>query len=243
MQTLAAITLGFSLMQMVPKKEPEAPVEAKVQVNSGSTELKIARLWTRLDELEIKVKTQAEKIKLLEKGLMLGVIPEELLEGKLNLQIDQSEAIDLQPSSPNSPPPVATPPKPQENVPPYSELLTEAQAAFDSGRYGKAIALFDRIAAVYPDHIAEGQHLYWIGLSWFQLKEYLEATQTFGKLLNQYPNSKWLPRTHYYMAKIAIEKGQLRKALEELRFVVETYPASDIAEMASLEINLLKEKI
>jgi TolA-binding protein len=52
----------------------------KVRPATGSElELKIAKLWARVDELEERSKRQREHIKVLEKGLMLGLLPDELV--------------------------------------------------------------------------------------------------------------------------------------------------------------------
>ncbi|NRA67833.1 MAG: tetratricopeptide repeat protein [Pseudobacteriovorax sp.] len=221
-------------------KRPTSSTQAKA---IQDLELKLARLWGKYDEMELKVRKQAERIKLLEKGLMLGVIPQELIQDKLKLGSDSSEAIDWSNRSQTKPPPVATEtPKKAEEVP-FPELLKRAQAAFDAGKYGKAISLYQRIDASYKDYTAEGQTLYWIGLSWYYLKEYNQSAGHFNRLVENFKESKWIPKAEYFLAKISLQKGLLRKALDQLRDIVGRYPNSDISEMASHEIKLLKEKI
>jgi len=65
-----------------PKVASEAdPALSAENVKSSSIqelELKNARLWTRVDELEEKVTRQRERLKILERGLMLGILPDEL---------------------------------------------------------------------------------------------------------------------------------------------------------------------
>ena len=61
--------------------EATDPVLSTENVKSSSVqelELKNAKLWTRVDELEDKVSKQRERLKILEKGLMLGILPDEL---------------------------------------------------------------------------------------------------------------------------------------------------------------------
>src|SRR6476620_1111867 len=45
---------------------------------ASDMELRLAKLWARVDDLENQQIRQKERMKLLEKGLMLGIIPDEL---------------------------------------------------------------------------------------------------------------------------------------------------------------------
>ena len=75
------------LMAMSPvlfaQQDSSKKTHAKASPRADDVQYKMAKLWGRIDELEIKLKKQEERIQILEKGLMLGVIPEELLKDKL----------------------------------------------------------------------------------------------------------------------------------------------------------------
>src|SRR5690606_31164821 len=45
---------------------------------NGQLELKLAKLWTRVDELEEKNRQLKAHVKVLERGLVLGILPDEL---------------------------------------------------------------------------------------------------------------------------------------------------------------------
>ena len=54
------------------------PKSSNISNSVTDVELKQARIWNRLDDLEDEVKVQRERIKLLEQGLLTGIAPEEL---------------------------------------------------------------------------------------------------------------------------------------------------------------------
>ncbi len=213
-----------------------------------SLELKLAKLWGRFDELEIKVKKQAERIKILEQGLMLGVIPDELIKDKLNLATDPNQDPlgwgDAKPSPPPKPSPKVDQRQPHiKDKLSYDELLKKAQQAFSSGSYGPAIAYYQRIEKHYSARTAEGQTSFWIGLSWYYLKEFEQASEQFLHLINSRPTSPWIPKAKFYQAKISLLQGLPHKALKQFNELIAAYPNSDTSEMASYEIKLLKERL
>ncbi|MCX6130879.1 MAG: hypothetical protein NTX25_17705 [Proteobacteria bacterium] len=57
-------------------------VHAPAPLNAAEFELRLAKLWARVDELENHQIRQRERMKLLEKGLLLGLIPEDLKADK-----------------------------------------------------------------------------------------------------------------------------------------------------------------
>lgn len=236
------ILLGYSLLQMTPIEKSRPKTTQVAPAPQESLELKMAKIWSRFDELEIKVQKQAERIKLLEKGLMLGVIPEELLRDKLSLEADSSNMLDLDKDE-VKPSQTSNEISDEREQYSYSELLKKAQKAFASGKYGLAISFYQRIDQSYPESVREGQTKYWIGLSWFYLKEFNRSEEALTALIMQHKDSKWIGQANYYIGKISVEKGLYKKALDQLKLVIDEYPNSDVSEMASYEIKLLREKI
>src|SRR5689334_13264409 len=58
---------------------PSTSMTPKTAVSpSSDMELRLAKLWARVDDLENQQIRQKERMKLLEKGLMLGIVPDEL---------------------------------------------------------------------------------------------------------------------------------------------------------------------
>ena len=222
-------------------------------------QLKLAKLWGRIDELEIKIQRQEEKIRILEKGLMLGVIPEELLRGKLNLESEKKPPMDWNDSSAGTDKKVSfqkmddakssssvskmkTASGKYDNLE-YSDLVKRAQDYFGSGKYGQAITVYQKIESKYPKENSEGQSSYWIGLSWFYLKEYDLSEKSFSRLMDVSPDGPWIPRASFYMAKILVKRGLHEQAVRHFRKLIAAYPNSDTSEMARHEIEMIKERL
>lgn len=216
-------------------------------------ELKIAKLWARLDELEGQLLQQKERNKLLERGLMLGIVPDELKDKEI---AEAEEKIAQQNAKPALSPiveaPIETKPmslsakslEPKSaDVEPYRQKLQKAQDFFNNANYGQAIALYNEIGAQFDESLTEGSHLYWIGLSWFYLKEYKLAETSFQGFRDRYPHNPWVPHAGFYLAKVDQSRGFSQRALEQFQRILDEFPDRDLGEMAKSEIERMREKL
>ena len=126
---------------------------------------------------------------------------------------------------------------------PYSQLVREAQDLFGAGNYGRAISIYQEIQKSYPVRNREGQSYYWIGLSWYYLKEYDLAEKNFKLLESMAPNSPWLGNAQLHQGKILANKGLFQRAIKVYQKLIEVYPDSDTSEMAVREIQVIRERI
>lgn len=209
---------------------------------SRELELKLAKLWAKVDELEQQLVDQRQKVRILEKGLMLGIIPEELkndAEVALRNQAEQrsdpvliekanhsQQKEDLPPASNNLQEKVASATQPNRD-----EILRDAQGAFEQGRYGRAIALYSQLQGE-PGNSQD----YWIALSWFRLKEYESAHKHFTDFIHANPESPWIARAKYHLARVEYELGYRERAVSQMREVINSYPNEDAAQMARSSI-------
>jgi TolA-binding protein len=222
------------------------PVSAPSAAPASDLELRIAKLWARVDDLENQQIRQKERMKLLEKGLMLGIIPDEL-------KTDKPMKQDLKKPEPD---PEETPASVQATTPPpslasekskdlaeYQRLLRAAQDKFNAANYGQAIVQYGEIGEKFDDGLTEGSHNYWIGLSWFYLKEMQLAEQSFKKLIDQFNHNSWVPYARFYMAKIDMNRGLSGRARDQFKLLIDEYPNQDLGEMARMEIDRMREKL
>ncbi|MDQ3231215.1 MAG: hypothetical protein M3Q07_05285, partial [Pseudobdellovibrionaceae bacterium] len=146
---------------------------------ASDMELRLAKLWARVDDLENQQIRQKERMKLLEKGLMLGIIPEELKSDKPSTSSKKPEPdLEEPPASLQATPPAApVSTEKSKDIAEYQRLLRAAQEKFNAANYGQAIVQFNEIGEKFDDGLTEGSHNYWIGLSWFYLKEMQLAEQ------------------------------------------------------------------
>ena len=217
-------------------------------------ELRVAQLWSKVDDLETQLIQQKERSKLLEKALTLGIIPDELkaederpksrlpthTKAKLKLNANAVEESELKLQ-------VATPPVPKAEVShdreQYRKLLQAAQDKFNRANYGQAIVAFNDIGAKFDDSITEGSHHYWVGLSWFYLKEYKLSEESFTAFREHYPSNPWNDHAAFYLAKIEESRGLNQRALEQFQKILDDNPDRDLGEMAKAEIQRMKEKL
>ena len=121
-------------------------------------ELKLAKLWARMDEVETNVLRQKERMRLLEKGIMLGVIPDELLSSDKDkapayTKMKELESIKKK-ESPKQQVKKEPSPTTQKASGNYKQHLIEAQSLFNRGKYGQAITKFESIG--HPEPLAGG---------------------------------------------------------------------------------------
>lgn len=241
-------------------REPARPEEGGPTLSYGETprelELKIAKLWARVDEMEHDFFKQRERLKLLENGLMLGVVPEELKrekaprgkKGAAVLPHEEEEVVMQIPPAAHQTQATngvegAAVSAPRQDDKAYQIKLAHAQGLFNGGHYGQAILAFSEIGKEFPAEQTGGNHLYWTGVSWFHLKEYQLATQSLELFAKEHAASPWVPKAKLYMARTHAQMGMGDKAMKGLRAIIQEYPEDETAEMAKLEIKRLEDRL
>lgn len=215
---------------------------------ASDLEMRIAKLWARVDDLENQQIRQKERMKLLEKGLMLGIIPDELKMDKAipqGVERKQEPEVEEQPASleATTPPPPLTSMEKSKDIAEYRRLLQAAQEKFSAANYGQAIVQYNEIGEKFDDSLTEGSHHYWVGLSWFYLKELQLAEQSFKKLIDHFNHNSWVPYARFYMAKIDLNRGLSGRARDQFKLLIDEYPNQDLGEMARMEIDRMREKL
>lgn len=211
-------------------------------------ELKVARLWARVDELEEEVFRQKERMRLLEKGLLTGIAPEALsaAEAPKSKPVPQLELPQLGEHEPQADD-QATLKNANElsmaEQEDYGRRIETARGFFTSARYGKAITEYENILTTYGTKVDGGFIKYWIGRSWRQLKEYTTAEEILNEVVEKHASSPWIPRVHYELAKVYIDANNLSAAREKLKFIKNKYQYEDVSELATRELEELPKKL
>lgn len=254
-----------------PEKESVVGQESNEVIPGGPAplkpqdlDLKIAQLNSRLQELENENIRQKEQIHLIRKAVVLGIVPQDLKnqfyeERDAKPMADKPRRVDPPVASevpaPKSVNPVESSPQSAEKAPKetpkeeiidekaYQQKLSQAQALFGGAKYGEAIAAYSAIGRDFPLQLTKGNHYYWIGLSWFYLKEYDFAQKNLQEMIAGYATSPLVPKARYFMAKIEMRKGLKETALQHFRSVITEYPQDEAAEMAKAEIKQLEESL
>ena len=135
-------------------------------------------------------------------------------------------------------PPAGSPPVAVANVDAGAETRAyeAAQGQRRVGNYQGAIVAFQNFIKQYPKSNLAPRAQYWIGDSYFNLRDFKLAIGSQQTLLKAYPDSPTVPDAMLNIASSQIEMGETtvgRKTLEEL---VAKYPVSEAAEKAKRRI-------
>lgn len=207
--------------------------------------LQVARLMARVEDLSEQVISLQSRMVVLEKAVHLGVSPEGLTsKGKGRLQ--SSNAISRSnlswreggaPSHHASSPSVG---ERQSYSAPSRELsadgsgflkdLEKAKNLFRNRQFGAAYVSFTSIDQTYSDQIKQGEPTYWIGRSWFALREYTSAKKYFENYVKRYPTSQHTPMAKVYIARIEHASGMMNSAAALLQDVIREHPNSSAAD-------------
>lgn len=225
-----------------------------------STQKHQADIAARLDQLEFQNRQQMARIKILEKGMVLGLVPEELRSmyesGKFRPDkkkaakpkdaVAKKVAAKKKEVKLTEVKPVADIVEKKDQVPTetnYEQMLAEAQKSFRDGKYGSAILAYEKLIKAFPQVQKDGSAAYWTGVSWMYLREYDNANRYLRKSVTDNPKGPFAPRAHVHLAKIARKQGFEDRALQTLRDVIAKYPNEDAADMARLELESMKKSL
>ena len=107
-----------------------------------------------------------------------------------------------------------------------------AYALFKSAKYKDAISHFNKFIKSYPASSYLPSAQYWIGNSYFALRDFKSAITTQEKLLSAYPDSAKAPDAMLNIASSQQEMGKKTAAKKTLETLIARYPGSDAAEKA-----------
>ena len=107
-----------------------------------------------------------------------------------------------------------------------------AQAVRRTGNYTGAIVAFQNFLSKFPTSSLAPRAQYWIGDSYFNLKDYKLAVASQQRLLAMYPDSSSAPDALLNLASAESELGEAANARKHLESLVAKYPTSDAADKA-----------
>jgi tol-pal system protein YbgF len=110
---------------------------------------------------------------------------------------------------------------------------------FRAGNYAGAIASFKGFLKAYPDSALASNAQYWIGYSYYVLKDYKTALAQQQKLLLAYPDSAKVPDAMFNVAANQINLDDLSSARKTLSELVEKYPGTHAATLAARRLAVL----
>lgn len=140
------------------------------------------------------------------------------------------------------PPPAASPP-PQSSLP---EPSRDARQDYDkavslvrAGNYKQAVGDLHRFINVYPANSLTGNAYYWLGESYYAMRNFDHAEQAFLALGSNYPNSSKIPDALLKLGYIYSERGAKDRARQVLEKLEQSYPNSLAASLGKIRLKQL----
>ena len=135
------------------------------------------------------------------------------------------------------PPVAATTPKPTTSAPAAEgggdiKSYEDAHKIFRSGNYQGAVNAFRGFVEQYPNSILASNAQYWIGISFYNLKDLRAALGSHQQLLKRYPDSPKVPDSMLNIATIQADLNDHSAAKITLEDIVSKYPNSEAATKA-----------
>ncbi len=156
--------------------------------------------------------------------------------------------------APGQPPGAGTapPPAPGAAAPPAAGGSTAAappdeQRAYDAaqahrraGNYQAAITAFQGFVTQYPRSSLAHRAQYWIGDSYYNLRDFKNAIAAQQKVVSTYSESTSVPDALLNLASSQIELGQTAAARKTMDSLLARYPTSEAAEKAKRRLASLR---
>ncbi len=121
-----------------------------------------------------------------------------------------------------------------------TRVYEAAQQQRRIGNYRGAITSFQSFLGQYPKSGLAHRAQYWIGDSYFNLRDFKNAIASQQKLIAAYPDSASAPDAMLNIASAQSELGESAGARKTMDALVQRYPASEAADKAKRRLATLK---
>lgn len=113
---------------------------------------------------------------------------------------------------------------------------------FKAARYQDAISQFKKFLKSYPGSSFVPSAHYWVGNSYYAIRDFKNAISTQEKLINAFPDSSKAPDAMLNIASSQQEMSKKPAAKKTLESLIAKYPGSEAAEKAKRRLVLFNKK-
>ncbi|HEX9704045.1 MAG TPA: outer membrane protein assembly factor BamD [Gemmatimonadales bacterium] len=140
-------------------------------------------------------------------------------------------------------------PKPQVSPGP-EVVLSQARREFRGGEFQKALVSFQRATfELPPGHVDVPEAMYYLGETYFQTSQWLQAANEFRKVADEHPTSRYAPLgllragdAHLRIwRRPELDPTSGRTALAIYQELAGRYPATDAAARAQIHVRQLRD--
>jgi outer membrane protein assembly factor BamD len=141
--------------------------------------------------------------------------------------------------------------KKPRSVLPAAEQFARARELYDRGKYYKAQLDFENLIYTYPGNTVIDTAEYYLGMCYYQQKDYGLAAGEFKRLLNAYPNSDFADDAQYYIAmshyrmspKYSLDQVETHLAIQEFNKLISEFMLSQYVKDAREKVAELENKL
>ncbi len=194
-------------------------VESKAGADAGKD---ASALQAKTDEMLERLKQVEGRLAGLESGLRTMPAKPESAAGEISAQSKPASI---------TPRPEPTPLPGTPDISPTS-AYNLAYNDYLNGRYELAVSGFQRFLKDFSSTSLAPNAQYWLGESYYGLKDHVRAMQAFEKVVADHPNSEKVPAALFKLGLAASETGNASKAREYLKRVLQDFKDSNEAKLA-----------
>ena len=134
---------------------------------------------------------------------------------------------------------------------PAAEQFVRAKDLYDRGKYYKAQLDFENLIYTYPGNTVIDTAEYYLGMCYYQQKDYGLAAGEFKRLMNAYPNSDFADDAQYYIAmshyrmspKYSLDQVETNLAIQEFNKLISDFMLSPFTKEAREKVVELEDKL
>ena len=133
----------------------------------------------------------------------------------------------------------------------YTYKFEFAKKAFEEKKYAQATTLLKDVVTVFKGTDKAEESLYLLAMSYYENKEYYDATAYFQIYYNRYPKGKYTEMARFFAGygyyldspDPQLDQTYTVKAIEELQAFLDLFPKSDKVSIAQSAIFELQDKL
>ena len=133
----------------------------------------------------------------------------------------------------------------------YTYKFEYAKKAFEEKKYAQATTLLKDVVTVFKGTDKAEESLYLLAMSYYENKEYYDATAYFQTYYNRYPKGKYTEMARFFAGygyyldspDPQLDQTYTVKAIEELQAFLDLFPKSDKVSIAQSAIFELQDKL
>ncbi len=141
-----------------------------------------------------------------------------------------------------NPPPPPAPVTPADNPVDEKAEYDTALAILRDGRYSDAALAFKQFITAHPTGSYTDNAYYWLGETYYVTRDFDQAQATFRELTTRFPQSPKVADSHLKLGFIDYEKQDWKAARTELETVVNSWPTSTAARLATERLDRMKRE-